>query len=72
MGYIFVDREGDGLRGEMRRNMRENMRHEGYSPMMHGDSEKEHWYRMGYKEGWHDHEDEVDMRSSRDSRGRYI
>ena len=72
MGYIFVDRDGDGIRHEMRRNMRMgNYRHDGYSPMMHGGS-YEDGYRVGYRHGVEDHEDEMEMRRSRDSKGRYI
>lgn len=76
MGYIFVDKDSDngGMRQHMRRSMRGGYHHEGYSPMMRGDG-YEHGYRMGYKHGWEDHEDdmdEMDMRRARDSRGRFI
>ena len=73
MGYIFVDRDGEGVRHEMRRNMRGGYRHEGYSPMMRGGYE--HGYRKGYEEGWMDHEDDMEeaqMRRRRDSMGRYV
>ena len=38
MGYIFVDREGDGgnIRHQMRRSMRTNTRHDGTMPMLNG------------------------------------
>jgi hypothetical protein len=70
MGYIFVDRGDDSIRHEMRRNMRDNYRHDGYSPMMRGDSE--HWYKKGYEEGWRDHEDEMEMRRRRNNLGQYV
>lgn len=73
MGYIFVDREGESG-GQMRQNMRRSMRGGSYSPMMRGGN-YEHGYRMGYKHGWEDHEDEMDdmdFRRARDSKGRYI
>ena len=78
MGYIFVDKESDGkMRSDMRRSMRGGYRHDGYSPMMRGGGSYEHGYRMGYKHGWEDSEDdmmddEMNMRRSRDSRGRFI
>lgn len=74
MGYIIKTDDGEGIRHEMRRNMREDYRHDGYSPMMRGGS-FEHGYRMGYKHGWEDSEDDMDdmnMRRSRDSRGRFV
>ena len=73
-GWIFVDKEKDGgeMRQQMRRSMRSGSRYDGYSPMMHEDK-WEHGYRMGYKHGWEDSEDEeMEMRRSRDSRGRFI
>lgn len=76
-GWIFVDRDsesGGKMRQSMRRSMRGGgmMRNDGYSPMMRGD-EYEQGYRMGYRHGWEDSEDDdMDMRRSRDSRGRYI
>ena len=71
-GYIFIDRESEGgqMRSQMRRNMRGGYRHEGSYPMMRSGS-YEHGYRMGYKHGWEDSEDEMDdmdMRRARDSR----
>lgn len=74
MAYIFVDKSGEGD-GAMRREMRQNMRGGNYyrSPMMRGGS-YEHGYRMGYKNGWEDseHEDDMDYRRGRDSRGRFV
>ena len=77
MGYIFVDREGDGgnkMRQQMRRSMRGGYRHDDTMPMMRGDGSYEHGYRMGYKHGWEDSEDDMDeeFRRSRDSRGRFV
>lgn len=73
MGYIFVDKESDGkMRNDMRRSMRGGYRHDGYSPMMRG-GDYEQGYRMGYKHGWEDSEDdEMEMRRARDNRGRYV
>lgn len=77
MSWIFVDKEkGEGgeMRQQMRRMMRGGYRYEGHSPMMRGDG-YEHGYRMGYRHGYEDHEDEMydmDMRRSRDSRGRFV
>ena len=75
MGYIFVDRESDGgqMRQQMRRSMRGGYRHDGYSPMMRG-GDYEQGYRMGYKHGWEDSENDMDeeFRRSRDSRGRFV
>jgi len=76
MGYIFVDKESEGggkMRQQMRRSMRGGYRHDGYSPMMRGD-EYEQGYRMGYKHGWEDSENDMDeeFRRSRDSRGRFV
>ena len=78
MSWIFVDKEkggGEEMRSNMRRTMRGGYRYEGYSPMMRSGSGEswEHGYRMGYKHGWEDHEDdEMEMRRARDSRGRFI
>ena len=75
MGWIFVDKEkgGEEMRQQMRRSMRDGYRHEGYSPMMRGGDNYEHGYRMGYKHGWEDSEDDdMEYRRSRDSRGRYV
>ena len=74
MSWIFVDKDGEsGLRQEMRRSMRGGYRHDGMSPMMRG-SEYERGYRMGYKHGWEDSENDMDeeFRRSRDSRGRFV
>lgn len=78
MGYIIVDRErdGEGIRHEMRRNMRGDYRtHDGgYSPMMRGGS-YEHAYKKGYEHGWEDAEDDMDkmeMRRRRNSLGQFI
>lgn len=74
MGYIIKTDDGEGIRHEMRRSMRGNYRHDGYSPTMRGGS-YEQGYRMGYKHGWEDSEDDMDdmdMRRSRDNRGRYV
>lgn len=78
MSWIFVDK-GDS--GEMRSQMRRNMRggsyrsYGGSSAMMRGDYSE--GYRMGYKHGWEDKEDEWDdemehYRRQRDSRGRFV
>jgi hypothetical protein len=77
MGYIILDKEGeDGgkMRENMRRNMRGGYRYEGHSPMMRGGDLWEQGYRMGYRHGWEDYEDDVDenYRRQRDSRGRYM
>jgi hypothetical protein len=81
MGYIILDREGeDGgkMRENMRRNMRGGYRYEGHSPMMRGGDSWEHGYRMGYRHGWEDSEDDMmkddgeKFRRMRDSRGRFI
>ena len=77
MGWIFVDKEEGGSKEQMRSNMRSMMRgsyrHEGYSPMMRGSDNYEHGYRMGYKHGWEDSEDDdMEYRRARDSRGRYV
>lgn len=76
MAWIFVDKEGEsGMRSQMRRNMRGGYRYDGAYPMMRDGSEsKEHWYRMGYRHGWEDGEEEhdIDYRRARDSRGRYV
>lgn len=76
MGYIFVDKESEGggnMRQQMRRSMRGGYRHEGYSPMMRG-GDYEQGYRMGYKHGWEDSENDMDeeFRRSRDNRGRFV
>lgn len=76
MGYLIIDRENGGqMRSQMRNTMRGGYRHNGYTPMMRGDG-YEHGYREDYKHGWEDSEDnmteEVNMRRSHDSRGRFI
>lgn len=75
MAYLILNKDDEGMRHEMRRNMRGGSYRYGSSyPMMRGDN-YEHGYRMGYKHGWEDSEDEMDdtqMRRARDSRGRYI
>lgn len=78
MGYIFVDKESGGsqqMRRQMRRSMREGYRYDGTTPTMREGGSYEQGYRMGYKHGWEDSEDDMDdmdMRRGRDSRGRYI
>ena len=62
MSWIFVDKEKDGSQGQMRSG----------DMYMRGD-EYEHGYRMGYKHGWEDSDEEdMEYRRSRDSRGRYM
>lgn len=77
MAWIFVDKDGQG--GEMRQQMRRNMRGDGYRGMNYRNygngSNYRDGYKQGYKEGWEDHEDEMDdmeYRRSRDSRGRFV
>lgn len=75
MGYLIINKDEDGMRQNMRRNMRGGYRYDGYSPMMRGEKGYEHGYKKGYEHGWEDHEDEMDdmgFRRARDSRGRYI
>ena len=79
MGWIFIDKESDGGSGQIRQHMRRSMRSGNYggsSAMMRGGGESwEHGYRMGYKHGWEDHDDdweEMEMRRARDSRGRFV
>lgn len=78
MGYIFVDREGEGgsMRHQMRHSMRgSQVRHEGYYPMMRHGGGYEEGYRMGYKHGWEDKDDDEmdeEFRRGRDSKGRYV
>lgn len=74
MSWIFVDKE-KGSDGEMRQQMRRNMRNGGnYRNYGSGSTSYHEGYRQGYRHGWEDSEDETDMemRRSRDSRGRYI
>lgn len=78
MAWIFVDKDGQG--GEMRQQMRRNMRSGDYRGGMnyrnYGSGSTYHdGYRQGYKHGWEDHEDEMDdmeYRRARDSRGRFV
>lgn len=79
MGYIILDKEGeDG--GKMRENMRRTMMRSGGNVMMRGTGMGNHEsaYRMGYRHGWEDSEDEMmkddgeQFRRMRDSRGRFI
>lgn len=77
MAWIFVDKEGQS--GEMRQQMRRNMRGDGYHGMNYrnycGGNNYRDGYKLGYKEGWEDHEDEMDdmeYRRARDSRGRFV
>lgn len=78
MSWIFVDKEKGGGEGEMRQQMRRNMRRGGnyrkYDTENMGGDFRE-GYRQGYKHGWEDREDEeddMDYRRTRDSRGRFI
>lgn len=74
MGYLIINKDEDGMRQEMRRNMRGgSYRYDGHTSMR--DDKYGHGYRMGYRHGWEDHEDEMDdmdYRRARDSRGRYV
>ena len=80
MAWIFVDKEEGGSKEQMRSNMRSMMRggyrsYGGSSAMMRGDYSE--GYRMGYKHGWEDKEDDwmdedEHYRRRRDSRGRFI
>lgn len=76
MAWIFVDKESEG--GEMRQQMRRNMRMGGYRGMNYRNYGSESYrdgYRQGYKHGVEDYEDEMDdmeYRRARDSRGRYV
>lgn len=78
MAYIFVDRDND--MGGMRENMRRTMMRSGGNVMMRGTGMENHEsaYRMGYRHGWEDSEDEMmkddgeRFRRMRDSRGRFI
>lgn len=79
MGYLIINKDSDSdeMRHGMRRMMRGDYRYDGMRPMMHhGDGDWEHAYRMGYKHGYEDHEDDMreeeHYRRARDSRGRYI
>ena len=80
MGYIVInkdEKDAEGMRQNMRRYMRGGYRYDGGARMMRddrADRDYEHHYKMGYKHGWEDHEDEMDAeyRRARDSRGRYV
>lgn len=75
MGYIILntDREDEmeGLRHNMRRTY---MRHDGSYPYMRHDDDgmKEHYYRMGYRHGAEDMEDDEHYRRVRGANGRFI
>lgn len=76
MAWIFVDKGEDGMSG-MRSQMRRNMRSGSGYRTTSGGSNYHEGYRMGYKHGWEDKEDdfdeeEMDFRRRRDSRGRYM
>lgn len=82
-GYIIIndDKGTDGLRMNMRRTM---MRGGSSAMMRGGEHPAEHYYKMGYRHGWEDKDDEemamrhgdeydlMDFRRMRDSRGRFI
>ena len=78
MSWIFVDKESEGgMRSQMRRNMRggDYRSMGGSSAMMHNDYNE--GYRMGYKHGWEDKDDDWDEESEhyrrrRDSSGRFM
>lgn len=79
MAYIFVDRDND--MGGMRENMRRTMMRSGGNVMMRGtgmDTHHESAYRMGYRHGWEDSEEDMmkddgeKFRRMRDSRGRFV
>ena len=74
MAYIFVDRDNDT--GGMRENMRRTMMRSGGNVIMRGTGmgNQESAYRMGYRHGWEDYEDDVDenYRRRRNSRGEFI
>ena len=62
MTWIFVDKEKGGGEGEMRQQMRRNMRRGGNyrrydTDAMRGDYHE--GYRQGYKHGWEDREDDL-------------
>ncbi len=78
MPYIIINRDDervDGLRSNMRNSMRRiNMRH--HEGAEGGDFEQA--YKLGYRHGYEDHERDMrgddmpmQMRRSRDSRGRF-
>ena len=78
MSWIFVDKEKGG-EGEMRQQMRRNMRSGNYRNYGGGGySMRDNYdegYRQGYRHGWEDSEDdgeEMRYHRSRDSRGRFI
>lgn len=78
MGYIIINRDSEemeGMRSNMRRSMRGGYRSYGGSgvSMRSSKNDEEEMYRMGYRHGWEDKEDEeAEYRRQRDSRGRYM
>lgn len=75
MSWIYVDKDKEGeMRSQMRRSMRGGYRYDGSSPSMRNDYDE--GYRMGYKHGWTDKEDEwmdeEHYRRRRNSRGEFI
>lgn len=78
MSWIFVDKEKSG-EGEMRQQMRRNMRSGNYRNYGGGGyymrENYDEGYRQGYRHGWEDAEDESEemrYRRGRDSRGRFM
>lgn len=78
-GWIFVDKDDEQSKQQMRSQMRRNMRSGGYrydgDMSMRGGSNYRDGYRQGYKHGWEDSEDDMDemeYRRRRDSIGRYM
>lgn len=78
MSWIYIDKEKGG-EGEMRSQMRRNMRSGSYRTYGMGGSihsmrgDYGEGYRQGYKHGWEDSEDEdMEYRRARDSRGRFV
>lgn len=72
MAWIYIEKDKDEMRSQMRRNMRGRWHFNGGG--VTGDDDKvREAYREGYRHGWEDSEDESaeNMRRSRDSRGRY-
>ena len=77
MAWIFVDKEEESGKQQMRSNMRQMMRSGGYRNYGGGNSGSyRDGYRQGYRHGWEDSEDDMDdepeYRRRRDSRGRFI
>lgn len=78
MGWIFVDKDDEGGKEQMRSQMRRSMRG-GYRYSGSGAGSYRDGYREGYKHGWEDHENggegeetEEGFRRSRDSHGRFM